>query len=280
MIDLCTVVFRDEIPTLKYQAQSIDLYCQKLNVRNIYVVLNDDESVINQIDSSWWGSLAHRVLVVPRTAFSTPWVENGWLSQQLFKMLAASISYNDFTMVLDAKTIFIRDVDPGTLVNAQGQSTVGQLDIYPVFEPAQQIVNQLFNIECKKQQGPGGVPFLFHNDTVRSMIAEVTNRTQQRFPRWFQSQGMLTEFILYSGYVQYHYGSLDAVITEENLMGNVVNVSHDETAQWGNKLSKMSDSSTLTVSVHRHAWTKLSVEQQQQYRNLLINRGIASAWEM
>lgn len=279
MIDLCTVVFRDEIPTLKFQAQSIDLYCQKLNVRNIYVVLNDDESVIDQIDSSWWGSLAHRVLVVPRTAFSTPWVENGWLSQQLFKMLAASISYNDFTMILDAKTIFVRDVDPATLVNEQGQSTVGQLDIYPVFEPARQIVNQLFNIDCKKQQGPGGVPFLFHNDTVRSMIVEVTNRTQQRFPRWFQNQGMLTEFILYSGYVQHRYGSLDAAVSQ-NRMGTVVNVSHNEIEQWDQKLKHMASPDTLTVSVHRNAWSKLSVEQQQQYRHLLINQGIISAWEM
>lgn len=279
MIDLCTVVFRDEISTLKFQAQSVDRYCQQLNIRNIYVVVNDDESVINQIDPSWWGSLAHRVLVVPRTAFSTAWVENGWLSQQLFKMLAASISYNDFTMILDAKTIFVRDVDPATLVNEQGQSTVGQLDIYPVFEPARQIVNQLFNIDCKKQQGPGGVPFLFHNDTVRSMIAEVTNRTQQRFPSWFQSQGMLTEFMLYSGYVQYCHGSLDAVVAN-NRMGLVVNVSHDEAAHWVGKFRAMTGANVLTVSVHRHAWPKLTAEQKQQYRDFLISRGIDSAWQM
>lgn len=279
MIDLCTVVFRDEIATLKFQAQSVDLYCQQLNIRNIYVVVNDDESVINQIDPGWWGSLASRVLVVPRTAFSTAWVENGWLSQQLFKMLAASISYNEFTMVLDAKTIFVRNLDPATLVNAQGKITVGQLDIYPVFEPARQIVNQLFNIQCNKQQGPGGVPFLFNNNTVRGMIVEVTERTQQQFPQWFQSQGMLTEFMLYSGYVQYCHGSLDSAVAE-NRMGMVVNVSHDETPQWNNKLTAMSSPNVLTVSVHRHAWPKLSQEQKQQYRDFLNTRGITLAWQM
>jgi hypothetical protein len=199
MIDICTVVFRDEIPTLKVQAASLALYCADIGIRNIYVVLNDDETLAGEIEPAWWGNLAPYVLIVPRTTFSTAWANNGWLSQQLFKILTASISYNTWTMILDAKTVFVRKLRLEDMGTPDGQLTVGTLPVYDVFRPAKDIVDQLFGIDMQQQLGPGGVPFFFHNDTVRYMIAEVTERTQQSFPEWFQRQGMLTEFMLYSG---------------------------------------------------------------------------------
>jgi hypothetical protein len=45
MIDIVTVVFEQEIPVLRAQAQSIALNCQRIGIRNIYVVLNDSETI-------------------------------------------------------------------------------------------------------------------------------------------------------------------------------------------------------------------------------------------
>jgi hypothetical protein len=275
MIDICTVVFRDEIPTLKVQAASLEQYCSKIGIRNIYVVLNDDEALAAEIDPAWWGSLAQYVLVVPRTTFSTAWVENGWLSQQLFKILTASISYNKWTMVLDAKTMFVRELNLEDLGTPDGRLTVGTLPIYDVFKPAKDIVDQLFGIDMQTQIGPGGVPFFFHNDTVRYMIAEVTERTQQSFPEWFQRQGMLTEFMLYSGYVQHKFGTQN--LTEQNALGNVINICHSEVDQFDSKLASMQNPHTLTVSVHRNAWRELTAEQKNAYRMFLIDRNIIPA---
>ena len=77
MIDIVTVVFEPEIPILRAQAQSVALYGQKLGIRNIYVVLNDAETVASQIDPAWWGPFADSVLIIPRTVFSTAFVDNG-----------------------------------------------------------------------------------------------------------------------------------------------------------------------------------------------------------
>jgi hypothetical protein len=44
MIDIVTVVFEQEIPVLRAQAQSIALNCQRIGIRNIYVVLNDSRT--------------------------------------------------------------------------------------------------------------------------------------------------------------------------------------------------------------------------------------------
>jgi hypothetical protein len=203
------VVFEEEIPVLRAQAQSIALYCKKIGIRNIYVVLNDEETVAAKIDPAWWGEFASAVLVVPRTMFSTEFVQDGWLSQQVLKLLTASMSYNTWSMVLDAKTIFVRELDPKQITDEQGRMCVGTMDIFPVFEPARLIINQLYNIDLKQQLGPGGVPFLFQNDVVRLMIAETTFRVKQKCPLWFQGKGRITEFMLYSGYLQYRFDGFE-----------------------------------------------------------------------
>ena len=192
MIDIITVVFEAEIPVLRAQAQSIALNCQRIGIRNIYVVLNDSETIASQIDPSWWGPLANNVLVIPRTAFSTPFVADGWVSQQVLKLMTAAMSYNTYSMILDAKTIFVRELDPATVVDATGRILTGRCPIYPVFDPSRKIVEQLFEIELSDQLGPGGVPFVVHNDTVRKIITEIILRSCTSFPLWFKQQGRVT----------------------------------------------------------------------------------------
>lgn len=277
MIDICTVVFRDELGVLPAQAQSIAKYCGSLGIRNIYVVLNDDDTVVEQIDPRWWGDLAPLVLIVPRTMFSTAWVDNGWVSQQLWKLLMSSVSYNTWTMVLDAKTIFVQEQTITKLIDEQGRACMGTMPLYPVFEPARQIVNQVYNIDLQQQIGPGGVPFLFHNDSVRLMIAQTTIAVRESFPQWFQRQGVLTEFVLYSGFVQARYGS-HSVLYNDNASLQPCNVCHSEVHQFEQKFLQMHHSDT--VSVHRKAWAELTQDQRSRYRNFLIDRNISQAWNL
>jgi len=277
MIDIVTVVFEQEISVLQAQAQSIALHCQHIGIRNIYVVLNDSETIASQIDPAWWGPLANAVLVIPRTAFSTPFDENGWVSQQVLKLMAASISYNTYSMILDAKTIFVRQLDPNTIVDSAGRIQTGILPLYPVFAPAKKIVDELFEMNLQRQVGPGGVPCIVHNDTVRMMIADVTLRTKTSFPIWFQRQGVLTEFVLYSAFVQHLCGDIGVLYDQHNHLGGIVNVAHDETKSWLIKLNQMRKGETLTVSVHRSAWQQLTPQQRQEYRDLLTQRGIPAA---
>jgi hypothetical protein len=280
MIDIITVVFEAEIPVLRAQAQSIALNCQRIGIRNIYVVLNDSETIASQIDPAWWGPLANNVLVIPRTAFSTPFVENGWVSQQVLKLITAAMSYNTYSMILDAKTIFVRELDPNNIVDSAGRIQTGILPLYPVFAPAKKIVDELFEMDLQRQVGPGGVPCIVHNDTVRMMIAEVTLRTRTSFPIWFQSQGVLTEFVLYSAFVQHLCGDIGVLYDQHNHLGSIINVAHNETDSWLIKINQMNKGETLTVSVHRGAWEQLTAQQRQEYRDLLIQRGIEAARDL
>jgi hypothetical protein len=279
MIDLVTVVFQDELPVLKLQAASVARYCQNIGIRNIYVVVNDDDNAIQHIDVDWWGELANRVMILPRSVFSTEFVDNGWVSQQVLKLLAASMSHNAWSMVLDAKTIFVRDVELAELIDPQGRAQVGLMPTFSVFEYARLIVNELFDINMTQQLGPGGVPFMLHNNTVRLMLGEISFLTDQSFPVWFQAHGRLTEFMLYSGYVQYKFGSFDKLYSDQ-LHFRPVNVCHSEVGAWDRKFKEMHQTDTLTVSVHRRAWEQLSTQQRQQYKSLLVDSGISEAQQL
>jgi len=270
-IDLVTVVFEPELPVLRAQAQSINLYCQHIGINTIYVIVNDHESVGKQIDPAWWGDLQHRVTIIPRRVFSTDFVEDGWISQQVLKTLGAAISFNTWSMTLDAKTLFVRPLRLAYLMDSQGRPQTGQLGIQPVFESSARIVGELFNVDVRRQLGPGGVPFLFNTRWIRAMIADIEQRTGRSFPAWFQAQGEVTEFILYSGYLE-SAQAMDLLYNTQRSRLAVCNICHSEVESFDRKFQEMQIS--LTTSIHRNAWSRLSQEQQQQYHSFLVQRGI------
>jgi hypothetical protein len=265
------VVFEPELPVLRAQAQSINLYCQHIGINTIYVIVNDHESVAKQIDPAWWGDLQHRVTIIPRRVFSTDFVEDGWISQQVLKTLGAAISFNTWSMTLDAKTLFVRPLRLTDLMDSQGRPQTGQLGIQPVFESSARIVGELFNVDVHRQLGPGGVPFLFNTRWVRAMIADIEQRTGESFPTWFQAQGEVTEFILYSGYLESMH-MMDLLYNTQRSKLYACNLCHSEVESFDRKFQDMQNS--LTTSIHRNAWSRLSQEQQQRYHAFLVQRGI------
>jgi hypothetical protein len=104
------------------------------------------------------------------------------------------------------------------------------------------------------------------------MIKTVEKLTELDFATWFQQQGMVTEFILYSGYVLYKFGSFDSLYnTKENAM-LPCNLCHSEVAMFDHKFKEIARANT--VSVHRRAWDQLTTQQQEQYNDFLKSRGI------
>jgi hypothetical protein len=265
MIDIVTVVFEPELDILQKQAQSLQLYVQ--NINSIIVVVNQDQDLYDQIDTAWWGSCQDRVKIISRKRFGREWSDNGWVSQQALKLLASTVGNSDWAVILDAKTIFVNHFHP-----LAPSPKVGQLDIYPVFKPSQAIANDLFGTKLQKQLGPGGVPFVINTSQAHAMIQWIEQHTQQDFAAWFQSQGMLTEFILYSAWIEFHTGSLSTIynVAETDIIP--INLCHSETAMFDQKIHQMKNATT--VSIHRNAWSQLTADQQQQYTNFLASRGI------
>lgn len=278
MFDLLTVVFRDELDILRVQAQSIDLYCQNIGIQSIFVIVNDDDIIADQIDPAWWGTLSNYVTVVKRSSFNTDFVDNGWVSQQVLKMLGSLLSRNKYTIVLDAKTIFVQNLNISNIITDTGLIRFGCGKVPEVFSTSQHIANNLFEVNLTHVLGPIGVPFIFQNNILHNMIATIENLTKESFAKWFQDQGMLTEFILYTGFLLKIYNDYDKFCTNQH--HSVINVCHSEVGIFDIKYQDMNKDIALTVSVHRNAWLQLTDQQKQKFVNLLLSKNITSAKDL
>ena len=101
------------------------------------------------------------------------------------------------------------------------------------------------------------------------MVAWIEQHTGEDFVAWFQSQGMLTEFMLYSGWIQRE--GLELYNVNKQAI-HPSNLCHSEVASFERKFNEMQ--STDTVSIHRRAWTQLTNEQRTKYIDFLASRGI------
>jgi len=276
MLSLITVVHKPEVPYIKIQAKSIQQYFDKDYIQSIHVIVNDDDSVCDLIDKSWYGDLADKVNVTPYSIYGYHDRVNGWDSQQLLKLLTAARMYTDWSMVVDAKTFFVKECSPKLLFTDKKAVTDPQ---HPqeVFTPARQCVERTFNLSLDKIIGPAGVPFLFHTNTVNSLVNDIEKIFNTTFADWFQSNvqypTFLTEFFLYSGYVKHKYGNISELYAPGQKW-DCINLADWQINDFDEIYDKMRLFKTLTVSVQSRAWPLLTEEQKLKYVTLLKTKNI------
>ncbi len=272
MIDIVTVVFEQELDLLRQQAKSIDLYCQDFNIGQIFVVVNDRIELTNSIDKTWWGSMADRVQIIHRDYWHPSWIDNGWVTQQVCKLLACSMSQADWCMILDAKTIIVNHLLIDQMFDQHNRVYFDIHPPQPVFLPSVDIANQLLGVENKQLAGPGGVPFFMEPFQVRGLLDYVLENTGKKLADWFQEKGMITEFILYSTWIFKQTGDLNSRYCGFKFIP--VHVCHSQVEVFDNQFEKMQKPNCISVSIHRNAWPRLSDDQKQKYNMFLKQKGI------
>lgn len=272
-MDILTVVFKPELPYLKMQARSLCLYAQDLDIQNIFVIVNDKHSICCDINSGWWGSLANKVTIIPRDAWGQDFESSGWVTQQALKILGTALSTQTWCMVLDAKTFLIQKISTGQLTDNQGRICMGVDPILPVFLESQNRVNKLFDINMSQVPGPSGVPHFFHVKSIQDLIQYVEHESGHAFVSWFQDQGMITEFVLHSGWIHCVHGSLNKLYSKQRNY-RVFNVCHTQASQFDSLFAETMSSDILSVGLHRNAWTQLSHDQQVCYLKFLKSKNI------
>lgn len=261
MLDLITIVFREELPLLEIQAESINQYFNPADINSITIVVNDTDDVADLIDRSWWKQYQHLVQIKCYSHWNYTSRINGWENQQLLKLLAASESTSKWGMVLDAKTWFVQSIAMDKLF---GDNNLPNTGAFPGpanwFVEARKFVEERYNIKLPLIVGPYGVPFMFHTDTVRDLVNSEDNfidffQTNVRFPN------LVTEFFLYSGFVKSKFGTIDTLYNTKYSYLQVVNLTEFETDQFDNFITRSQLPQTITSSLHRKTYAKLTQEQ-------------------
>jgi hypothetical protein len=277
MFDFITVVFRPEVPYLEIQAKSLENYFTNDQIKNIYVIVNDDDSVVDLIDKSWYGKYADRVIVYPYSVFGYVNRVGGWDNQQLCKLLGAARSTCEWSVVLDAKTFFVKPFKTEFFLDSENKACTNKLLPFSQFESAKACVENLYNIEFDHVIGPGGVPFIFHTPTVLSMITDTEILAGKNFIDFFLDNvcypNLITEFYLYSAYVKYKYGNVEHLYNNKQRW-DCVNIADWEADNFDALFAKMQKFMALTVSIASKAWALLTQEQQLAYLEFLNKRNL------
>lgn len=272
-MDVVTVVFAPELPYLEIQARSLGLYATELGINQVFVVVNDHDSVCDQIDPDWWGSLSHRVNIIPRSTWQSDGHCDGWVTQQALKILAAAMSTQSWTMILDAKTFLVQHIDVRHLTDSQGRMQVGTDIIAPIFAQSQRLVNEIFGTDMTQVPGPGGVPHFLHTPSVQNMLEFLQAHTHDTFLNWFQSQGMITEFVLCAGWIHREHGGLHELY-QGPAHYQAFNICHSQAQQFQQLFASIGHARNMSVGLHRRVWPVLSIAQQRQYVIFLAQRNL------
>jgi hypothetical protein len=271
MLDLITVVFRDELPLLEIQARSISQYINSQDINTITIIVNDTDDVVDLIDTAWWQQNQNKVQIKPYTKWNYNCRINGWENQQICKLMGAAESVAEWSMVLDAKTWFIQSLDLDKLFDPTGRPCVGLQGISTHFISSQQFVEKYYNVALDQVIGPAGVPFMFHTKTVKDMVNSIDDfidffQTNVRYPN------LVTEFHLYSGYVLSQYKTYDALYNKTQYY-NCLNIADWEAGDFDQLFDQLSTLPTLlTASIHRRTYQSLTPEQIGQWARFLVDR--------
>jgi len=277
MFDILTVVFREELSILRVQAQSIDLYCRDVGIKNIFVVVNDTDDLADDVDVNWYGKFSKQVKIIPRSRLGSQFHSDGWMSQQYLKLQGSTLSSNKWVMVLDAKSIFIKTLNLKKFFDVFGRIRSGYSKLGPFWHDAEQNVNQLFNIQL--QGASGRIPYLFRVDLVKNMINHIETTHNTSFDIWFNKfpYGHITEISLYFSYVQSVYRTLwkyasknkyiNAACAGRNRIDIADTVFDTELFEKRNHM----------VMIHRYVWNVLSTERKEKYKKFLIDKGLSTA---
>ena len=281
MIDLCTVVTQANLSILKLQAASVGLYTRSVGVRNIYVVLNDDnETLASKIDLRWWGQMTKHVTVIPRTVFSAAWVPNANNCARVWRFLCASLSNNVLTCVLDVNTVLTKPMSIKSLIDsATGKILSGRQPATTDLVQSMDMIADLYPGIEFEVLGPGAGIGLLHNDTVRAMITDLNFRTRRNFSEWLQHLPDLDETVLYSAFCQQRYGSLSSLYSEQTLLQPCfATEQHRDTMD--QMLDNFATQSVTSVGIASAVWQNMNSDQRQRYRMLLIDHGILRTWDL
>jgi len=275
VIDVLTVVFQQELYYLEIQARSIEQYINYDKIGKIFVIVNDEDSVCSSVDVNWWGQNSNKVEIVPRSRFGVAASIDGWSSQQLYKLFGASIAVNEWSMCLDAKTWFVKSLDFKKMFDESGRVNVHSFPTIPVFKSAEEFVEQFYNIESKQVIGPGGVPFFFHTETITDLIADLEQNHNTNLLDFFTKHVMhpimLTEFMLYSGFVKYKYGTHDTLYSQYQYYA-INNVADFQVSEFDTIFGYMQQDHNLTASIHRRVYPLLTDQQLACWVDFLYNK--------
>lgn len=267
VFDLVTVVYAKELPYLEIQAKSIEQYVPLEQISSIIVIINDDIPN-HSIDPSWYGTARHKLIIKNYKELNVNIQLDGWNSQQLCKLLATNHATSTWSMILDAKTWFVRSFNAGMVLD-QGKIKRHFTEPSDFFSGEQTFIEQLYGISFKSTVRCG-VPFYIHNKTCKDLLKSIENFVDF-FQKNVKNPHNVTEFLLYIGFL-IHNDITDTLYSDGYEFSDI-NVADWQYNEFDQLLTEArNDIRVITFSLNSVAYVELSDEQINDWLEFLKDK--------
>jgi len=284
---LVTVVHRVDYPLLRLQARSLSRYLRLGAADEIWVIANQglrgttdwQEFLLRD-----YGPLANRVRLLDSSEVAAVGeATRGWVSQQILKLMVASLVTTDRYVVLDAKNhvVFplrfeffevgakLRSSRTNFEGNAMRPYLTGALRYFGVAESS--VVSSFL---------PTITPFVFPTQLARTFVDTVAEREQCAFATAF-GRLRTTEFLLFGGYLCSQPGGIERVY---DLTGRGYPVIWRRTANQGFRgvepvVARVEAERLPFFTVHRPAFALLDVPSRESVAALWTRRHLFDSVE-
>lgn len=212
-----TVFYEQEIGLLSLQARSVRIYCDPSLTEKIIVIDNSERP----LPKGWrakllaeYGELSSKVEIVKASDIARlPW-STGWRTQQILKLMVAKIVPTERYVLLDAKNHLIFPLSRDDLEAADGRALtlLHSYLTHPLCSHLERVLAyyQLDPAQHVPRFTATATPFIMYRDIAREMIADITNRENDRFERAFNRR-RLTEFFAYTCFILKMRGDLSSL---------------------------------------------------------------------
>lgn len=256
---LVTVVFEGDEGMLRLQARSIARYAQGLPDTQLIVIENfrlPRSPAWRERQRALYGAFAASVRFIPAIDLIGTIRAEGWWKQQLLKLAIARRVETGTYLVLDGKSLLIRDLRPDDLFAADGKPkmAISGYAAHPLewfFDKAMAYFNldRQDWIGCFVETAP---PFMIDTAMCRDLIAHVEGREGAGFESGFLATGV-TEFFLYGAWIASQRGALEAVYDIDDLSCQTIWPHEASFAGSRAKLDAARTDDSAFFAIHRRA---------------------------
>jgi len=285
-VDLVVVTYVGDLVNLEVLLHSVSRFGGHAFAR-VHVIAQaerDAAQLVPTIRSISAGS-ACPVTVIPQDTLAPGLVsDDGWVVQQILKLMAARLVETPYYLLLDSKNHFVNPITVSDFFR-DGRPTVFIADHSARSDAVMQdyfrstfLYFALDPDEHLRHSARPITPFPIRTDVARALLSDIEAREGRSFPEAFFRR-RLSEFFLYTAYIVHRWGSLEAIHAHDPRLGTRI------ITLWGRELAVNQDyfdscmddrrlDQALTFAIHKTARPCLSPAQRIRIAHMWQDRGI------
>lgn len=284
-VSLVTVAYSDERRMLRLQARSIARFVDEGLAQSVFVIANDPSfgefrDYFERSIRDDYGAMADRVQLVDGYGLlGAAWKTDGWVRQQILKLVSARLADSDYLLILDAKNHFIRPLTHAHLFAPDGLMRIVQYRLNDAFTQEFQNACDLFGAEPTAQDFevalPQSTPYICRRRSLLDMLSLAERLSGLPFETFFVERGPFTEFYIYYAYLLSQPELLASLyVAHSNMNVTFWNPGIETEETFRDKAQRLQSPNVCSLGIHRRYIKRMPARAREAFAEIWHDAGL------